>query len=69
MSKNVLILTGSPRKGGNSDILADAFEKGLKGHNVKRISVYDLKIGGCRACNGCWNNKGNCVFKDGMEQI
>ena len=28
MSKRILILTGSPRRGGNSDLMADAFAKG-----------------------------------------
>lgn len=38
MSKNVLILSGSPRKGGNSDILCDEFAKGATeaGHNVEK---------------------------------
>ena len=41
MSKNVLILSGSPRKGGNSDILCDEFAKGATeaGHNVEKIRV------------------------------
>ena len=39
MSKKVLILSGSPRKGGNSDILCDEFSKGATeaGHNVEKI--------------------------------
>ena len=38
MSKKVLILSGSPRKGGNSDILCDEFAKGATeaGHNVEK---------------------------------
>ena len=39
MSKKVLILSGSPRKNGNSDILCDEFAKGATeaGHNVEKI--------------------------------
>lgn len=41
MSKKVLILSGSPRKNGNSDILCDEFAKGATeaGHNVEKIYV------------------------------
>lgn len=52
MNKNILILTGSPRKNGNSDMLADAFMKGAKekGHTVNKIEVAKLNINGCKAC-------------------
>ena len=41
MSKKVLILSGSPRKGGNSDLLCDEFAKGATeaSHNVEKIHV------------------------------
>ena len=55
MSKNVLILSGSPRKNGNSDLLCDEFMKGAieAGHQVEKIRVADKNIGYCRACYGC----------------
>lgn len=45
--KKVLILSGSPRKGGNSDILCDQFAKGAAeaGNQVEKIRVADRKIG------------------------
>lgn len=47
MSKKVLILSGSPRKNGNSDILCDEFAKGATeaGHNVEKIHVSEKNIG------------------------
>ena len=44
MAKNVLILSASPRKGGNSDILCDQFKMGAEyaGHTVEKISLYDI---------------------------
>ena len=41
MSKKVLVLAGSPRKGGNSDLLCDAFIKGAReaGHEIGRAHV------------------------------
>ena len=70
MSKNVLILSASPRKGGNSDLLCDTFAQGAKeaGHTVEKIYVQDQKIGGCMACYGC-RDKGVCVQKDDMAPI
>ena len=43
--KNVLILSGSPRKGGNSDLLCDEFMRGAKeaGNNVAKINVANKK--------------------------
>ena len=52
MSKNVLILAGSPRKGGNSDILCDAFKQGADeaGHKAEKIWLQRKKINYCLAC-------------------
>ncbi len=70
MSKKVLILSGSPRKNGNSDILCDQFLKGASdaGHRVEKIYVQDLKIGACRACYACRNTK-VCIQKDDMTKL
>lgn len=70
MSKNILILSASPRKGGNSDLLCDAFAQGAKeaGHTIEKIYVQDQKISGCMACYGC-RGKGVCVQKDDMAAI
>lgn len=71
MSKKVLILSGSPRKNGNSDILCDEFAKGATeaGHNVEKIHVSEKNIHPCIACYHCSKNSGACVFKDDMAEI
>jgi len=71
MSKNILILSGSPRKGGNSDLLCDQFMLGAKeaGHQVEKISLRDKRINYCIACGACQNNGGICVQKDDMAEI
>jgi len=71
MNKKILILTGSPRKNGNSDMLADAFMKGAqeKGHTVNKIEVAKLNISGCTACDMCWTKDGACVKCDDMAKI
>ena len=65
MGKNVLILTGSPRIGGNTDRLAESFAKGAKeaGHNVKTFAAGRADITPCKACNACLK-LGKCVFDD-----
>ena len=70
MVKNVLILSASPRKGGNSDLLCDQFAKGAEesGHQVEKIRVQEKKIAPCLACYGC-RNTGVCVQKDDMAQV
>lgn len=69
-SKKVLILSGSPRKEGNSDILCDAFARGAAeaGHAVEKIRVAEKKIGFCRACYAC-KQTGKCAIEDDMAQV
>ena len=70
MNKKILILSGSPRKGGNSDILCDEFMRGAQdaGHTVEKIFIRDQKIGYCNACYAC-RESGVCVLKDGMQEV
>lgn len=70
MSKNVLIISASPRKGGNSDTLCDQFMKGAgeAGHKVEKLRLAELKIDYCSACYAC-KNAGHCVKQDDMAQI
>ena len=69
MAKKVLILSGSPRREGNSDILCDEFLRGAKeaGHDVEKIRVAEKNIGFCRACYAC--QSGKCVIEDDMADI
>ena len=71
MSKNILILSGSPRKGGNTDKLVSAFQEGAlsAGKNVTLFRTADLNIGGCLACKHCFSNNTVCIQKDDMEAI
>ena len=69
--ENILVITGSPRKGGNSSLLADAFIKGAqeKGHTVTRFDSAKKKIGGCIACGKCYTGKGACIFNDDFNEL
>jgi multimeric flavodoxin WrbA len=70
-SKKVLILSASPRKKGNSQILCDKFAGGAKsaGHQVKMIRLSDKKINFCKACDACMKNEGLCIQRDDMGDI
>ncbi len=71
MSKKVLILSGSPRMGGNSDILCDEFQRGAEenGHQVEKIRVATKNIHPCVACYHCRDHEGKCVFQDDMAEV
>jgi multimeric flavodoxin WrbA len=68
--KNVLIIKTSPRKGGNSDQLAEQFAKGAReaGHNVEEVSLADKEIRFCKGCLACVKTL-RCVQKDDAVEI
>lgn len=70
MNKNVLIISTSPRRGGNSEMLADAFARGAAeaGNQVEKISLYDKTIGFCRGCLTCVKTN-RCVMRDDADAI
>ena len=70
MDKNVLILSASPRKGGNSDTLCGEFIRGCQeaGNRVEKIDVREREINFCLACYRC-RDTGECVQKDDMLEI
>lgn len=71
MSKNILILTGSPRKGGNTDKLADAFIAGARqaGHTTVKFSTADKHIKGCIDCQTCFSKGNACSIPDDFAQL
>lgn len=71
MPKNVLILSGSPRKGGNSDLLCDEFLRGAAeaGNQVEKIFLRSKKIAPCNACYYCTQSGGRCAIQDDMGEI
>lgn len=71
MSKKVLILSGSPRKNGNSDTLCEQFLKGAleAGHEAEKIFISSKNIGYCKACYYCQKSGGTCAIKDDMNEI
>lgn len=71
MKKNILILTGSPRRYGNSDLMADALREGAleAGHTVDKVETAYKHIQGCKACNACFSHGKACVYDDDFSNI
>lgn len=72
MAKKVLIINGSPRANGNTDVLADALATGARraGHAAEAVTIRSLNIKPCIGCYGCAAKKGDpCVQKDDMKEI
>lgn len=71
MSKKIVVVTGSPRKNGNSFAMTDAFIKAAekKGHTVTRFDAALKKVGGCRACETCFSTGKACSFDDDFNTI
>ena len=71
MSKNIVVITGSPRKNGNSFAMTDAFIKAAeaKGYTVIRFDAALSKVGGCRACQTCFSTGKACTFDDDFNTI
>lgn len=71
MSKKIVVITGSPRKNGNSFAMTDAFIKAAeeKGYSVTRFDAAMMKIGGCHACETCFKTGKACSFDDDFNII
>ena len=67
----IVVLIGSVRKGGNTDLLAQAFaESAGKRHEVELVSVADYAVHPCIGCNSCYTSEGHrCFQEDDMQQI
>ena len=71
MGKTVLVLKGSPRKNGNSSVLADQAAEGARqsGAEVASFRIDEMDIRPCDACDFCQDTNGICVIKDDMQAL
>jgi multimeric flavodoxin WrbA len=71
MKKKVLVLSSSPRRGGNSDLLCDRFTNGVQqaGHHAEKIFLKDKKINYCTGCGTCIDSGKSCSQKDDMAEV
>lgn len=70
-SKNILIITGSARAQGNSELLAEAFATGARGagHSVNVFHSGQERMEGCLACDACWSTGKPCVVDDNFDRL
>ncbi len=71
MAQKILVLKGSPRKRGNSAILAEQAIRGAKenGAEIEEVYLHSMKIQPCAACDGCRKGKRECVTHDDMQKL
>lgn len=71
MSKKIVVITGSPRKNGNSFAMTESFIKAAeeKGHTVTRFDAAMMNVGGCHACETCYSTGKACTFDDDFNTI
>ena len=71
MSKKIVVITGSPRRNGNSFAMTEAFIRAAeaKGHTVTRFDAADMKLGGCNACETCYKTGKACSFDDDFNTV
>ena len=71
MGKKIVVITGSPRKNGNSFAMTDAFIQAAeaRGHTITRFDAAMKKVGGCRACETCFKTGKACSFDDDFNTI
>ncbi len=71
MSKNILLISSSPREKGNSNLLCDEFMRGAReaGHTVEKVRLAERDINYCTGCCSCVGGSGVCAQKDDMADI
>lgn len=69
--KNILIITGSARVQGNSELLAESFAKGAReaGHIVTIFQSGQNRMSGCLYCDACWSTGKPCVVEDNFDKL
>jgi multimeric flavodoxin WrbA len=72
MKREIIVVVGSPRREGNSSILAEQAALGARdaGANVEIFHLNELKIAPCQACGACQMDiEENCAIDDDMQHL
>ena len=71
MNKKIAVITGSPRRNGNSFAMTAAFIEAAqaKGHTIMRFDAAMSNVGGCHACETCYKTGKACSFEDDFDAL
>lgn len=71
MGKRIVVITGSPRKNGNSFAMTDVFIRTAEenGHTVTRYDAAMMEVEGCHDCKTCYKTGKACSFDDDFNTI
>ncbi|MGI6109002.1 MAG: flavodoxin family protein [Eubacteriaceae bacterium] len=66
----IAVITGSPRKNGNSSAMADSFIRAAesRGQEVRRFDTAFMDLQGCQACDCCWDADTPCIYNDDFNE-
>ena len=66
----ILIISSSPRKAGNSEVLCERFAKDAAeaGHEAETLLLRNMSVAPCRACYACMETH-TCAIQDDMKEI
>lgn len=69
--EKLVVLTGSPRRNGNSSKMADSFINSAreKGFETIRFDTAFMRLDGCHACDKCYKKENACIFYDDFNKI
>ncbi len=69
----VMAFMGSPRRGGNTEVLVDRFLEGAgsKGAETEKVNLYECGIEPCQGCyQNCWTSGNDCTrWNDEMKEL
>lgn len=67
----IVVLSGSPRRGGNTAIMVNAFKEGAEsaGREVEVVNVGAMNLKGCHGCQYCFTHEGACAINDEMTGV
>ncbi len=70
-AKNIVVITGSPRRNGNSFAMTRAFTQAceLRGYSVTRFDAAFMNVEGCMACGSCYGTEKACISRDDFNTI
>ena len=67
----IVILTGSPRRKGNTFAMVDRFKEAAesKGHTITQFDTAFMRVAGCRGCDKCYSREGACIYRHEFNKV